>query len=398
MRRSTIAAVGLAGLSLALSLYDAAMDSIPRRSGVTGPDVSGPETIVVALFIFGTPLLGALIASRRPRNPTGWLFLMMVLGISTTFASDNFVRHAPPDLATAWIGTIGSSLGNIGFLALFLLLMSFPTGRLPSRRWRLVPAVAVVGVATSSAYSLFTPGSPVSPPVPDVINPLGQPGWEPVLRALMGVGQVSFLIMIVGSFAILIVRFRRSRDAERQQLKWFVWAASVFVGLFLGDLAIAVTVPGAAIGDVLWVLALSSLALLPTAAAIAVLRYQLFDIDLLINRTLVYGALTAVLGSVYVATVFAIEGLLSNVTGSGNLAVAASTLAVFALFSPVRARIQRAVDRRFYRSRYDAQRIVESFARRLRDEVDLDLLTRELILAVGTTVQPKAFSIWIRER
>jgi MFS family permease len=404
MRRSTIAAIGLTALALAIGLYAAIADAfLPVRAGVPGPGASPAQVAVVAVFIFGTPVIGGFIAARRPSNPTGWLFLLMVLGLAVSFASDDFVRHAEPDALAGWIGTIGSSLGGLAFLGLFLLLMLFPTGTLPSHRWRWLPIVAVVGIAASAINSLFSPGSPVTPVVPGLINPLGEPGWQPVLTVLNAVGELCFFVMVIGSVALLVVRFRRSRGTERQQLKWFVSAATVTALLLIGALAFDVVAPSATLGDVLWgnvlwILAISSLALLPAAAAIAILRHQLFDIDVLIKRTLVYGSLTAVLAVTYAATVLVLGSLFTNVTGSGNLAVAASTLAVLALFQPIRRRIQEAVDRRFHRGRYDAQHTVEQFAGRLRDEVDPGRVAVELSAAVKATIQPTALSIWIRER
>ncbi|HEY8868868.1 MAG TPA: hypothetical protein VIM30_05715 [Candidatus Limnocylindrales bacterium] len=399
MRRSTAAAILFAGLTLAIAAFSAIEDTfVPIRAGVSGPGASPVEVAIVAVFLFGTPFIGGLVATRRPGNPTGWLFLLLAFGFAVSFGSDDFARHARPDALTAWVAVIGSTLGGLAFVGLLLLLMLFPTGRLPSPRWRWLPMVAAVGIGASAINSLFASESPVTPPVPDLLNPLWEPSWAPALAILNTLGELSFFVTVIGSIGLLFVRFRRSRGVERRQLKWFVSAGAVTAVLLIAALLFAVAAPDSALGNALWILAVSSLALLPAAAAIAILRHQLFDIDVLIKRTLVYGALTAVLAVVYAATVLVLGSLFTNVTGSGNLAVAASTLAVLALFQPVRRRIQRAVDRRFHRGRYDAQQAVERFAGRLRDEVDPDRVAGELTAAVSSTIQPTALSIWIRGR
>lgn len=397
MRRPTIAAAGLAGLTLACALYSSLANTfVPVRAGVPSSDVSPPEMAFALVFILGTPVIGGLIAARRPGNPTGWLFLLLVLGFAISFASDDFVRRARPDALAGWIGTLGSSLGGFGLLGLFLLLMLFPTGRLPSRRWRWLPVVAVVGIAASTIGSLFSPDSPVTPTVPGLVNPLGQPGWQPELAVANALGQVCIVVMLIGSIGLLVVRFRRSRGVERQQLKWFVWAASVPAALLIGVLLVGVTAQSVALGNALWVLAICSLVLLPAAAAIAILRHQLFDIDRLISRTVAYAAVTAILGAVFVSVILVLQDLLATFTSGTPIAVAGSTLLVASLFQPFRRRMQAAVDRRFNRARYDAQHTAEAFASRIRDEVDLGQLSTEVLRVVERTVQPSQVAVWLR--
>jgi MFS family permease len=396
MRRSTIAAAGLAGLTLACFTYSSLAGLVPTRADAPGTDVSPLEVVFVLVFILGTVAIGGLIAVRRPGNPTGWLFLVLVLGFAASFASDDFVRRSQPDALAGWIGIIGSSLGGLGFLGLYLLLMLFPTGHLPSRRWRWLPIVAVAGVAASTVVSLFSPGSTGTPPVPGLVNPLGQPGWQSQLEVVNRVAVLCFSVAVVGSISLLVVRVRRSRGTERQQLKWFVWAASVPAALIVGVVLSGVA-GDTGLGNALWVLAISSFALLPIAAAIAILRNQLFDIDRLISRTVSYAGVTAILGGVFVGAILILQAVLAPMTRSNTLAVAGSTLVVAALFQPLRRRIQAATDRRFNRSRFDAQQIAEAFAGRIRDEVDLGRLRAEVARIVEQTIQPERVAVWLRE-
>jgi len=286
----------------------------------------------------------------------------------------------------------------LGFVSILLLLIYFPTGTLPSRRWWVLPFVEILGALASAIASLFMPGSPVQPPVPGLVNPLGRPDWAPALQVFNTIGQLTLVPVMIGCVVLLAVRIRRSEGVERQQLKWFGWATGVVTALLLVSLSVPLlgltVIPFA---DAVWNLTLSSLVLLPAAAAIAILRYRLFDIDRLISRTVSYAILTAVLAVVYVAGFLGLQAVLSSVTESeGPVAVAASTLAVFALFTPVRRRIQAVVDRRFNRARYDAQQSAEAFAGRIRDEVNIEQLSAEVVRVLERTVQPASAGIWLR--
>ena len=212
-----------------------------------------------------------------------------------------------------------------------------------------------------------------------------------ITQVIGGVGFALMLIAVVASAASLVVRFRRSRGDERQQLKWVTAAAAVFVVIFMTP------IEEFAGDDIGFATLLLGLLIVAAAVAIATLRYRLYDIDVVINRTLVYGALTATLAAVYIGTVLLLQLALDGLTSGSDLAVAGSTLAAAAIFRPARGRIQQTVDRRFFRRRYDAARTLESFSSRLRDQVDLGALEAELRGVVAETVQPSQVSIWLRE-
>jgi hypothetical protein len=267
----------------------------------------------------------------------------------------------------------------------FLVLL-FPDGRLPSRRWRWVAWCAGAGIVGGFVTSGLKPG-PLED-YPQLENPYGIE--SALLDPLTGLAVLTLLIGIVGSSASLVVRFRRSRGELRDQIKWLALAGA-FAGL---------SVPIAVAGSGLWgqvgtnIVSMLGVLSLPLAAAIAILRHRLYDIDVVINRTLVYGALTATLGGTYLALVV-LTGL---AVGDSDLAIAGSTLAVAALFRPARARIQATVDRRFYRRKYDATRTVAAFSARLRDQLDLAALSRDLSGVVSETLQPAHVTLWLRER
>jgi len=267
-------------------------------------------------------------------------------------------------------------------------LLLFPDGRLPSRRWRAVAWCAGLGIGLLFAADSLSPG-PLDD-YPRLSNPYGVD--SPVREAAAGISVLLLLAAMLGSPLSLILRFRRSGIEQREQIKWLALAGAAATATFavalLGSDLWGDTVANAAI--------MLSIALLPVAAGVAILRHRLYDIDVVINRTLVYGALTAILGAAYLGTVLLLQVALSPVTESSDLAIAGSTLGVAALFRPARSRVQTLVDRRFYRGRYDAQRTLASFAVRLRDEVALDALSAELRAVVVDTMQPAHVSLWLR--
>jgi hypothetical protein len=350
--------------------------------------------------VYGT--LGLVIATRRPRHPVGWLLIGLGLAGSLQLVAGQYAILAGPAglpgrLHAMWTAS-QFQITWVGLVLLLLLL--FPTGRLPSPHWRLVAWSVVAGTGLALVTRALDPK--ILSDTPGYTNPFALPALEPVLGLLEVLGGALVFVGLFGALASLVVRLRRSRGRERQQLKWFVYVALLgIVAIYLLDPLLALLTgqpPGSGPRRVLallnpWVLAPLAL---PIAVAVAIVRHRLYDIDRVLNRTLVWGLLTVLLGSVYAAGVFALGRLLDPADGQSELAVAASTLAVAALFQPARRRVQTAVDRRFNRARYDAARTVEAFSVRLRDEVDLDTLSAELLTVVDQTVQPTQASLWLR--
>ena len=331
--------------------------------------------------------VGALITTRRPAHPVGWLFLGAGLGGAAQLATGEFaaafLAASGPSVAVAVAAWVSSLFQLVVVGLLVCLLLVFPTGRPPSRRWWMLVWVVAAGVV------LFSVGAGLAPAryeeFPGVENPFGITSLEAVLGWIDGVGGVLFVAGFLGALASLVVRFTRSRGLERQQLKWFVYAA----GLGVAVLVLPIPLP-----DFLeWTLAPVGLSV---AVAVAVLRYRLYDIDRLINRTLVYGLLTAILGLGYAAG--SLVFILVTGVGSGppSWLVAAVTLAAAAVFRPARHRIQAAVDRRFNRRRYHAATTIQAFTTRLRDQIELDTLATELLAVVDQTMEPTRVSLWLR--
>jgi hypothetical protein len=353
----------------------------------------GSGWVSLSLVAFGPLALasagtGAVVASRIPRNAVGWILL--TLGAGTGLVLDLVAytqvgvagRHPyPADDYAGW--TLGWITIPLFFgLSAFLLLL-FPNGRLPSRRWR--PVAWFMGAALA-LVTLLAALSPVD--VPGLRNPVMPAGnAAEVARRLNDLGGLIALPVLGCAAAALILRLRRSRGVERQQLKWFTYSAAL-AGVVLG---VSPLTP-----DVVFFVGLLTLAALPVTAGLAILRYRLYDIDVVINKTLVYGALTATLGAAYLGTVLLLQVVLRPVTQGSGLAVAASTLTVAGLFRPVRSRIQGLVDRRFFRHRYDATRTLEAFGSRLRDQLDVDALGNDLQVVVRDTMQPANVSLWLR--
>jgi hypothetical protein len=383
------------------------LDALPLGSGV---DPAG-TAVVLAWLTYA--VVGAVISIRRPGDRIGALLLAMglaseLLALADQFAGflqpTPFVTFARGNPIATWIVPLLTNFWVVSFSLLAVLMLVFPTGRPLSPGWRpavwLAFATIPLGLVTSGnveAYALR--------PFP-LLDVLFGPETGAALRE-EGQGLVGMLqlgLYVVGAVS-LVVRYRRAGGVERQQLKWLAYAALVFAVVSVGTAVIffsplraldpGAPIPPAVFGGVPFILALVAI---PIAVAIAILRYRLYDIDLLINRTLVYGALSVVLAIAYFGSVVALQWLLSPLTAGSQLAVAGSTLAVAGLVQPLRRRIHDAVDRRFYRSRYDAQRTLERFGARLRDELDLDALSRELIGVVRETVQPAHASVWLRER
>ena len=347
--------------------------------------------LVNLLGLLGPPVLGAVIAARRPANPYGWLWCAYALGWAVVGFSEAYLTYAAEgDLgAVRWASPV-VWLGGFVFAPLValtaLILLLFPDGRLPSRRWRpLLWAIAAVCLPATVAGALLQPPAPAPP------NPAAVGAAAPLAEVVANAGVPLLFLAVLAAAVSLLARFRRSRGRQRQQLKWLAYGGAFLAAILVADL-VSLAPPG------LWDIVLETLSFgaLYLGVGMAVLRHRLYDIDRLINRTLVYGLVTALLAVVYTAGVFLLGRLLDPATGDSALAVAAATLAVAALFQPARRRIQQAVDRRFNRARYDAARTVEACSARLRDQVDLDSLATELVAVVDQTVQPTSASLWLR--
>jgi hypothetical protein len=397
-RAATGLAVGAAALTVVLTglhlLLWTLAESVPGAV-----DTRGEAGISIPFAV-----MGALIVVRRPGNRIGWLFVAIgslgaLHGALDAYALYTLAAQPGTDLPGAVAAAQGSlSIGSIP-LALVLLFVPllYPTGRLPSPRWRPVAWLGGLVLLLSPIVDALLPGQVEASEVPVGQNPLGIPAAEDVLTVL---GLAMFLLFIplaLAAQASLVVRFRRARGDERQQLKWLAYAIVSFAAyLLLLPLSLLVLREGPSefVADLLGT---APLLAVPVALGVAVLRYRLYDIDRLINRTLVYGLLTAILGLLYVGAVLVLGQLFGGVGGAPpSWAVAGATLAVAALFQPARRRIQRAVDRRFNRRKYNAAKTVAAFSTRLRDELDLDTLSAELLAVVDQTMQPSQASLCLR--
>ncbi|HAF12044.1 MAG TPA: hypothetical protein DCK98_18490 [Chloroflexi bacterium] len=359
-------------------------------------------TIIGIAFL----IVGALIALHRPRNPIGWIYLVCMTLIAFSGSgnvSEQYGYYAlitrPGSLPAAdWVVWAGSVTVGTAFATLvFFSLLLFPDGRLPSPRWRPIAGAAVVVIALLGTGTALSPEDVLSPGVV-VASPIRLVEGGPLLDVLGWPSGVFAIGVALACLAAPFVRFRAASGVERQQLKWFAYGAALIPAVALVAIIGSLVAPGvleSTAGANLWPL---SVAGIPIATGVAILRLRLYDIDVLINRTLVYVALSAVLVAAYVVGVAAFQFLLSPFTAGSPIAVAASTLGVVALFQPLRRRIQALVDRRFYRQRYDAERTLDAFTARLRDQVDLDALRGELLGVVADTLQPTQASVWLREQ
>ncbi|MDQ3436157.1 MAG: hypothetical protein ACR2FR_07385 [Rubrobacter sp.] len=353
------------------------------------------DKVLLPVLILAYSTVGALVASYRSENAIGWLFLsgafVWIVGELTleygVYALITDPGALPAGVWAAWFGAWARGIG--WFLLVSFLLLLFPTGRLPSPRWR------PVLWGTAGSVALFTLASWLSPETNDprltsVRNPLGLE--SEIMGLVYELFNYTFPLLIVASGAAVIVRFRRSRGDERQQLKWFAYAVAVMVVVFLIWFSLVLTglVPPSSL---MYELPLIGL---PVATGIAILKYRLYDIDFIVNRTLVYGSLTLVLALMYFCGIVILQRLFVALTSQQpTLAVVASTLLIAALFTPLRRRIQSFIDRRFYRRKYDAAKTLEAFSARLRDETDLDALSGDLVGVVRETMQPAHVSLWL---
>ena len=361
-------------------------------NGTLRQDAGNQVLLLVGFSAF--MVVGALIVAHRPGNAIGWLFSAIALLAFTGQLASEYATYAyvtrpgplPGATLAAWYGSWPWWL--VLALTLVFTPLLFPTGRLLSPRWRPVAWLAGVTTAVLTAVtSLRTELGTVEDQV--VANPIGvaavgNPEKSPIIPVLI----VLLGVLATAAFGSLVLRFRRSRGEERQQLKWFTYASALLPLAGLDDFL------PAPVGDLLFGV---PIVFLPVAAGIAILRHRLYDIDRLINRTLVYGSLTAILGLVYAGVVLILGQVFGGVTEDPpSWAVAGATLAVAALFQPARRRIQEVVDRRFNRRKYDAAETIDTFGARLRDQVDLDTLSSELLAVVDQTMQPTRVVLWLR--
>lgn len=353
------------------------------------------DFLLFSVSLFSFPAVGLVVIWQRPAHPIGWIFLAIgFLMVGSVFAAEYvgrvlYVGWVLPGVElVAWTGDWTWFIAS-GLAVTFAVLL-FPDGRLPGSRWRPVAWLAAFAIGITVLAQAIRAGD-LDGYQGIIANPFGIDG--PLGEAAQAVATGGFVaILLAGLFSVasLLVRFRRARGVERQQIKGLLYP----VCLLLVGLGAALVVQI----DAVWMLALVGLAAIPIGAGISILRYRLFDIDVVINRTLVYVSLSVVLGALYVGLVLALQVLLSPFTENNAPAVAISTLAVAGAFGPARRSLQAVVNRRFYRARYDAARTLEGFAASLRDEVDTNALTVSLRTAAVRTLHPTSTSVWLRER
>jgi branched-subunit amino acid transport protein len=387
----------LAGLTASLMIGAVFLVWLDRASPWRADDQFSLASMVVGVLSnVPVPIIGVLIATRQPYNPYGWLWLASGVALSFTQLVAAYAFHglliAPgtlPLAELAWWLTGAAWLLNFATGPFALLL--FPTGHLPSRKWRIVVWVVVGALLTGLPVGWVMPG--LSGFVPDVANPYGAQGI--VADVVTGVAILSVMLIIIAIMASvlsLLLRFRRATGVERQQLKWFTYGAVLVGAVLISDFFY--TLPG------VWESVKEGIAfnmLPPLTIGVAILRYQLYDIDVIIRRTLVYSLLTLTLGLIYIGCIVLSRTLVASLIGGSEVAIVASTLAIAALFNPLRRRIQNIIDKRFYRRKYDAAKVLAAFGTTARDETDLSHLTAELLRVVDSTMQPEFVGLWLRE-
>ncbi|MDQ3911113.1 MAG: hypothetical protein M3305_04950 [Actinomycetota bacterium] len=387
-------AAWLAWLLWALTTVCALSMIVLREQG------SSIAILPVAAWVVTSSTVGVLIVSRRFENPIGWIlcvnaFLFALSIFSGTYAVYTLVTHPgslPAGEVAAWFSAWVQNPVYLLFAFLFLL---FPNGRPLSRRWRLLLWINGILIATTIVVEAFDPGRVMGDE--PIRNPLGIEAVAGVFGFVAEVvGYLTVILMIVSAISIFL-RFHRAGEIERQQIKWLAYAAALLGAVFIvgtiGDLLLG------GFGPWSFLALVAALFAIPLSIGAAMLRYRLYDIDLVINRTLVYGSLTAMLALVYfggVATTQEIFHALTDQEQQPQLAIVVSTLAIAALFNPLRRRIQAFIDRRFYRRKYDARKTLDAFSAKLRDETDLEALNYELMAVIRETMQPAHVSLWLR--
>ncbi|MGI8774862.1 MAG: hypothetical protein ACR2KQ_07610 [Actinomycetota bacterium] len=359
-----------------------------------GPSI-GVFDAVWAVSLIGFPTVGVLVVSRFPRRPLGWILCIAPLALMVGVLLSELAGHgiAEPSRGWAWVAWWSELVFPISWSLMVMVPLLLPDGRLPSRRWR--PVVWAIGVMGSSMVvsSALRPGyfenhAPLR-------NPIGVEALGGLVNAVQMIGGFAQALTLVLATLSLPIRFRGASGAERQRLKW----------LALGGLTILISIGVLALGAISFSndyvetgLSIVMILALPVSIGLAIRRDRLYDVDLVINKTLVYGALSAILAISYLTIVVLLQRLFGSFIEGSDIAIAASTLAVAALFRPMRSRVQAFIDRRFYRRRYDAARAVSGFSARLRDEIDLGHVMEDLVGVLEATVQPSRVSVWLPER
>jgi hypothetical protein len=381
----------LIGLSLGVVLLG--WSSTPLPEGF----IPWEGQAIFAIGLIGTPILGALVVSRLPASPYGWVWLAFGLSFALFIFAHSYGAYAAANPETLPAPGLAERAGTIGWVVSLVLipflLLLFPTGRLPARRWRLLVWIVVATGVFVLVAGTFRPDQSSLGRVGETYGIGGGGGGAITMLTEAGV----YVILVAGLLSVIsvVLRYRSAGGVERQQIKWFAYAAGIIAGCVVFAGLLGLNLPGA------WDALFETVPLVALYAAIgiAILRYRLYDIDIVINRTLVYGMLSALLAALYFGSVAITQAVLRALTGQGQqpqLAIVVSTLVIAALFNPLRRRIQSFIDRRFYRSKYDARKTLEAFSAKLRDETDLDALSDDLVGVVKETMQPAHVSLWLR--
>lgn len=375
----------LAGLAVVLLVATAAL-AVVNRQVVVPDEEPWDARLVWAVLSIPAPVIGALISSRRRDNPYGWVWLVMGLGLALQLYMSEYVflsLHRPGVPLVGVAGILSGVGWATAYFSLPLVLLLYPTGHPPSGRWNVLLRGILLTAATAIGFGVFSPTEGVSP----VRNPIQATGvLGGAVETVVAVGTILVLGSTVPAAVSLVARYRSAGPTERAQLKWFLFAAVVFVVSLIVDFFWELEGVGEALKEGL------VMALLPVAVAVAILRHRLYDIDRIVSRTVSYAVVTALLVGIYVMGVFLLQRV---VPASSDLAVAASTLAAAAAFNPIRRRVQSAVDRRFNRARYDAVRTVEQFSERVRIAADATDLTAELQRVAASVMEPAHLSVWL---
>ncbi|HSO49808.1 MAG TPA: hypothetical protein VLS86_04625 [Acidimicrobiia bacterium] len=401
MTERTAAKVAWVAGVLVVSLAAAAIFSLFAYPISEGTTIDVGNAITTILIFASFPTVGALVASRRPRNPIGWLLMgigaLFVLALAMGNYGEYGLRVEPGSLPgavyAAWVGgwIWPVVLGLVG-----LPILRFPNGRPPSPRWNWAGRALVGSIMLWVLAAGLVPGPMSNAGFESVDNPLGvADSLRGPLLVASGLAGFGILLSVLACAMSMVVRFRRSRGVEREQVKWLAYAASLIAVLGVIEIVVEGTSPPEIIARISQLALAGSISALPIAVGIAILRYRIYDIDRLISRTIAYAIVTGLLAAGYAGGVLLLQVALP-VSQESSIVVAVTTLAVVALFGPLRNRVQALVDRRFNRRRYDAQRTLVSYGDRLRSEPDLDILSSDLVGVVTDTMQPTHVSLWLR--